>query len=318
MQQKNLMVWKDCIDLTFNQLNSEGTFPHEREFKKWALDKDREKVGWLVDTITYGKMFLVWFNRLRKKNDYVIVIVGREGFGKTTLETQLCAIIDPHFTLNRLCFTGEEVLNSFKNGNPLDAIGIDEGAFSLFSREAMVQTQRDMIKLIMAIRKKCFFIVICCPSYKDLDSYIRNHRVAMLFDIRERGKFQAYIGDALAYVNQFIQQKKRISEIKVDMKHSWYGSFRVNKPPTIDDDEYEKKKDTHIEGFIDKLQKNLKEEDSFDMLPITQVATKLRITTKTLRRYINKGTLNGKQIGNRWYITKSDYNKLISGKIPSD
>ena len=37
---------------------------------------------------------------------------------------------------------------------------------------------------------------------------------------------------------------------------------------------------------------------------VVEVASKFRLTPKTLRRYINEGRLAGRKMGQRWYISE--------------
>jgi len=314
---KKNMKWKDCIELTYNQLNRKGTYPHRAGFLKWMFLS--KKIGYQFDYLMYGMLYLIYRENLAKKNDYVVAIVGKEGIGKTYFGSKICSVIDPEgFNIKKMCFTEEEVLSNFKNNKERNAMQIDEGGFTLFSREAMLPIHRDMIKLFMAIRKKCFFIVICCPSYRSLDTYIREHRVAMLIDVRKRGYYQAYVDIALTKVNQDLLKKQRISQIKVEMKYSWQGQFNDGLPPTITTEEYEEKKDMHINNFIEAVSDKVKTGEDFEMIPTSQVAEKLSLKPKTIVSFINKGLIKGKKIGRNWFIDKKTYNSIISKGIPSE
>lgn len=51
-----------------------------------------------------------------------------------------------------------------------------------------------------------------------------------------------------------------------------------------------------------------------EVLTITEAAAYLRVTTITVRRMIQRGELNGTQIGSAWRIRRSDVDALFTSR----
>jgi len=136
--------------------------------------------------------------------DWLHVCEGPEGSGKTCLALQICKHVDPSFDASRVGFNFQqinEVIDSLGADTKGKAILLDEGAESLFSRDAMKKDNRDFLKLFMRFRKLNLFVVLCIPSFLSLDRLLRSNRVKSLttceFDFDEnnnlkQGHFAAY------------------------------------------------------------------------------------------------------------------------------
>ena|SRR3990167_4022566 len=309
---QDTMTPEQIAEHYYSKLSPKIILPSEaKEFKEWIVEQ--KNVGYNFDYFMYGRLFLIQKLKLQKKNDYLIIVIGREGIGKSTLCSQLCAAIDHNFSLDKICVEPREVIHSFRICQPGSAIQVDEGALALFSREAMTLGSRNMVKILMTIRAKSFFIVIACPSYKDLDRYLREHRVAMLIDIRQRGEYIAFFDDAIRIINENLPNKKRISAITVPNGTFWQGSFRKDFPKTIDYSQYEAKKLIHIDSFLDSIEKDLDEEDSFKMIPAVDLAKQLHILPERMREFIKNKTINAVKVDRSWFIPKKEVDKLLQG-----
>ncbi len=147
--------------------------------------------------------------------DWVHCCEGPEGSGKTTLALQICKHVDPSFDASRVGFNFaqiNEVIDSLAGNTKGKAILLDEGAESLFSRDAMKKDNRDFLKLFMRFRKLNLFVVLCIPSFLTLDRLLRSNRVKSLtsceFDFDEhnnlkQGHFSAYSYEKVKQIAQY-------------------------------------------------------------------------------------------------------------------
>jgi len=139
-----------------------------------------------------GNLDRVKNNYLKKDRDFILVVDGEEGEGKTTLAYSCCKYVDPTFNAERIAYDQNQFKQLVQKSSIGQAILIDEGGWMLFSREAMTRMNKEIVKILMAIRMKNLFVVICIPSFWKIDEYIRNHRARALFRVPCRGRVMIY------------------------------------------------------------------------------------------------------------------------------
>jgi len=127
--------------------------------------------------------------KLRKDMDWLHLVVGYEGVGKSCLGIQICQDVDSDFDVSRIVFSPMEFMEAVHRAKPYQAILCDEGVELLFTRKAMHREQVDIIKTLTQIRAKNLFICICIPDLFLIDSYIRGHRIKSMTRIVRRGVF---------------------------------------------------------------------------------------------------------------------------------
>ena len=248
----NKKPWKEHCDRIMNKFAPIIT--SKPIFIKWFMSKER--LGWFFDDYMVVRLYLLWREKLTKNNDVVAIIVGREGSGKSTFATQMAAWMDDTMDNSHICLARKEILQAWHDSKPGQAFITDEGGFLLFSRNAMIPKNKTLIQAFMILRQFCLFNIICCPSYKSIDSQVRNERVHLLIDVRKRGAYQAYFGKALDKVNRDLIKVKKIGYIRVEMEHSWLGNFNQFMPSCIDVPAYLEKKKSHGKGFLGDLLKD--------------------------------------------------------------
>ena len=159
---------------------------------------------------------------LNKQYDWVMVIDGFEGVGKSTLAIQVCKEIDPTFDLTRVCFTPRQYLNSVENAKKRTSILYDEAGTGLFSREAMTLTSRILNKVMMTVRDKNLFHCLVLPSFFQLDKNIRENRATSLLHVYARGRFSFYSRKRLKMIS--------IKNYYAAQRPNFYGTFPKTNP----------------------------------------------------------------------------------------
>lgn len=124
--------------------------------------------------------------------DYVLVVTGRERIGKSTLALQIAKMMDPKFQVDQMVFDIPQLYNKVYQLEKGQAVVIDEGATSFFSRESMRDDNIEGVKLLTVMGERNLFVILCVPSFFIIDKYIREHRVSALIKVVARGKFQFY------------------------------------------------------------------------------------------------------------------------------
>jgi len=104
-----------------------------------------------------------------KDNDFVGIVDGFEGVGKSVIAQQVAYRVDPTLTLDRICFTADEFKKAVLGAKKGQAIVYDEAITGAFSREAIQQMNVVLIKMMAQIRQKNLFMLLVLPSFFDLD-----------------------------------------------------------------------------------------------------------------------------------------------------
>jgi len=121
----------------------------------------------------------------KKDFDWFHLNTGVERSGKTTLGMRMCYAIDPEgFNIDNIVFTASDFRRIAASSKKASAIMIDEGAITLFSREAMKYETRELIKILTVLGHKNHFIVINIPDITLIDTYIRTFRARSLSKIQ--------------------------------------------------------------------------------------------------------------------------------------
>ena len=181
-----------------------------------------------------------------KDRDYVVVIDGEEGAGKSTFASQMAHYVDRTFDQSMMSLTPDEFLANINKAKKSQAVVFDEAFTGLASRSSLSQVNKMIVELMMEMRKKNLFVIICIPSVFYLEKYVCLHRARALFHTYiSRGKRGAY----------FVYNQKKLKQLYIYGKREMtYRNPRVRlrhrfvSTPPIDWESYETRK-------IDALQK---------------------------------------------------------------
>lgn len=122
---------------------------------------------------------------LTKDRDFVLVVDGEEGSGKSVLAMQVCKYLDPSFNIDRVVFNSDDFLKLIKDPKTKrgSCILLDEAFSAANSRASLTEVNRSMIGVATEMRQKNLFIVMCIPSFFDLDKYFALWRCRALFHV---------------------------------------------------------------------------------------------------------------------------------------
>jgi ABC-type dipeptide/oligopeptide/nickel transport system ATPase component len=138
-----------------------------------------------VDPIVKEQLDRVKYRVLKKDHDWVACIDGEEGCGKSVLGMQLCTYLDPNFTINKIVFNAEQLIDIIKSPTTEkgSAILLDEAYSAINARAAMTEVNRSVIAVATEMRQRNLFVIVVLPSYFDLDRTIAIHRTKALFHV---------------------------------------------------------------------------------------------------------------------------------------
>lgn len=222
--------------------------PITGEEKKIYID------GWLkkkLDTIVKPAMH-------KKKEDFVMIIDGRERSGKSTLAQQAAAYVDPTLIgdLSRVCLDPIEFRNKVSSSKKV-AIIFDEAHRGMGSKRALSEINQILTSLTMEMGVRNLFVILVLPTFFELEKYPAISRARVLLHVyKRRGQkgFWRAIGSKDKQ-KLYLKGKKEYNYNIVRSKNRG----RFYKGYMVDEEEYDKKKDKSFkEGFASKKDKRNK------------------------------------------------------------
>ena len=144
----------------------------------------KQKDLWIDPTIK-AELDKVKKRVLTKDRDFVAVIDGEEGSGKSVLGMQVAKYLDPSFNIDRVVFNADQFMKLIKDPNIKkgSCILLDEAFSAANSRSSLTEVNRAMIGIATEMRQKNLFILMCLPSFFDLDRYFAIWRCRALFHV---------------------------------------------------------------------------------------------------------------------------------------
>lgn len=122
--------------------------------------------------------------KLKKKDyDWVWIIDGPEGSGKSVFAQQIAKILDPSFDLDRMCMTPDEFTKAILRAKKGQCVVFDEAFTGLSSRASLTEINRIIISLMMEMRQKNLLVIIVMPTFFLLDRYVALFRAHGLFHL---------------------------------------------------------------------------------------------------------------------------------------
>ncbi|MGA2130631.1 MAG: hypothetical protein ABSG05_03420 [Candidatus Pacearchaeota archaeon] len=187
---------------------------------------------------------------LKRGWDYLAIVAGIPGTGKSTFTQQICKFLDPSFNAkDRICFTGTGENGLIERTASPDAktgmaFMLDESFESLNSRVSSSAEFLRIVNHLQLIRQKGLFIILCLPNFFDLSKGIAIFRTSHLFvvysDSFERGYFAAFGRDEKRklYVkgNKFVDYNAEKPNFRGRYTKKWIADW----------DLYEKMKGKHL------------------------------------------------------------------------
>lgn len=192
----------------------------------------------------------------KRDKDYVLLIDGYEGSGKSTFAAQIGKYVDPSLTLDRICMTANEFKEAIIHGGHNQCVIYDEAVTGLTSGDSITRIGRLLKSMMMQMRQKNLFVIVVLPIIFELNKYAVLSRAKSFFHIYETGGRTGYF---VGYNRKdlrllYIKGKKTYSyKIRSRFIGRFYGKWALGK------EEYEfyikKKEETLFQ---------LEEEDEFD------------------------------------------------------
>lgn len=161
----------------------QGTLQRVDYSKMQELETPKDEL-WIDPTIKEN-LDIVKKRVLTKDRDFIAVIDGEEGSGKSVLAQQIAKYLDPEFNLDKIVFNSDQFLKLIKDPKTKkgSCIVLDEAFSAANSRSSLTEVNRAMIGVATEMRQKNLFVLMCIPSFFDLDRYFAIWRCRALFHV---------------------------------------------------------------------------------------------------------------------------------------
>jgi hypothetical protein len=164
------------------------------------LKDNGEMVKHHIDGYLKTNLDIIKDSVLNKGWDYVAVVSGIPGVGKSTLAQLICKYFDNTFTTkDRICFTGtgeNGLMKRTSNASLGQAFILDESFEAMNTKISRSSEFVRIMNHLQLIRQKGLFIILCLPNFFDLNKGIAIFRTSHLFvvyhDKFKRGFFSAF------------------------------------------------------------------------------------------------------------------------------
>ncbi len=166
------------------------------EEEKIEVDEEKtEKPEYYMDPIMGRELDKVREAVIKKDRDYVMVVDGEEGSGKSVLAMQIAKHLDPTFNIENIVFTADQFMKKIKITKKFACIVLDEAFSASSARASLSQVNRAMLGIATEMRQRNLFIIMCIPSFFDLDKYFALWRCKALIHVyfRKDGSRGRYI-----------------------------------------------------------------------------------------------------------------------------
>lgn len=228
-----------------------------------TCDVEGERKNFFMDQMLHTQLTKNVQPQVQKKDfDYLFIVDGEEGTGKSVLAMQLGKILDPSLNINNIAFTPDAFSDKIVNSKKFQCIIFDEAFTGLSSRAAFSEINRLLIELMMEMRQRNLFVIIVMPTFFMLERYVVLHRARCLFHVYlnkkgKRGSWVFYNKKKMKYI--YMNYKKSYSYSKYYNLHGTYPDFY-----TVDETKYRnlkreslKNKVKHISNQKYKWQRNV-------------------------------------------------------------
>lgn len=142
-------------------------------------------------------------SRTRGKNqNYMLVVVGPTGSGKSYSAIALAMMIDPDFDISRVCFRAEEFLKAASRDlDPGSVIVFDEAGIDVSSREWYTVRNKAINQTVETFRRDNLVCIWTTPVLSNIDKKSRSyfHGLAEVLDPGKVGGKSGEVWGAIKY-----------------------------------------------------------------------------------------------------------------------
>ncbi|MFQ3275114.1 MAG: excisionase family DNA binding protein [Candidatus Nanohaloarchaea archaeon] len=223
--------------------------------------------------------------------DFLFVVAGEEGTGKSALSLMMAKHLDPNFDVEKqVAFSSQEFRRKASQLEPFKPIIFDEAIEGLYSRNAVTKENKKTIQFLRKCREMNLIIFLNLPQLSELDKPIRKHRAKSVIRCVKQGWAWVY----------GTTKTKRIQKRKYGkLKYPKYPTYKIGwRDPENAIPEtwkkYQKQKMKDIQDLKDQEEPNTSDK----WMSVGKFAESVGVTNKTVRNWCNEGEIDFKRLPN--------------------
>jgi ABC-type dipeptide/oligopeptide/nickel transport system ATPase component len=213
-------------------------------------------MNWLIEEVR-RKIF-------NQNKNWLAVIVGETGSGKSYTGLKLCEMIDPSFNIDRVVFSAEEFMKLLNSGTLTkgNAILWDETGVGLSAREWYTISNKAINYVLQTFRRDNLAVIFTVPSMDFVDIQLRKlfHAYIETISINRTEKCVWVKFMNIQYSPRFDKIYYKYPRIKVNGKIVVVNRVKVYKPSEQLIQQYEEKKKVFCERLKEEVEKTIKQE----------------------------------------------------------
>ena len=195
MKQELMKQAMNTLVAKAEETQKEKVLPAYKKLR--GLDKNGKPMFVRVDSRIQTILDKAIYRNKNKNWDYVAVVSGYCGVGKSVFSQSIARYCDETFDESKICFTAEEFIKVSNEVEPYSAVILDESFQSLNTRVTMSPDFLKIVNHLQILRQKHLFIFLNLPNFFDLSKNIAIFRTNHLFvcysdDEDNRGKVLAF------------------------------------------------------------------------------------------------------------------------------
>ena len=232
-----------------------------------------------------------------KDHDYVMIVDGREGSGKSTLSFQIARFVDPSFNIDKICINTDEFRKAILRAKKGECVCFDEAYRGFGSSSALSEVNKVLKSMMMEMRQKNLLVIIVMPTFYLFEKYLALWRAESLIHITKRGIYHVFNNKKKQrlYLNPIGKRYYSYNHVKTRFRGKFYGKY------AIDEQEYrDKKAKSFQEGF--KQTRDEKYQEQRDKL-VNVLHSELKLSLSALSELLKKHNIS---------LSKPVIGKLIS------
>ncbi len=211
----------------------------------------KEKISYAIDKKMISLLDSVKNYISKRDKDYVMLMDGYEGSGKTTFAIQCGKYVDPTLNLDRVCMAPDEFKSAIIGAKKGQCVIYDEAVTGLTAGASITRVGRILKSMMMQMRQKNLFVIVILPVIFEFNKYAVLSRARFFFHIYEsKGRMGFYVGFNKKYTRMTYLQGKKTHSYKIRSRFNgrFYGKFALG-----DSQEpiYRKKKEDALDAIGD-------------------------------------------------------------------
>ncbi|HEC39986.1 hypothetical protein LCGC14_0509600 [marine sediment metagenome] len=211
----------------------------------------KEKISYAIDKKMISLLDSVKNYISKRDKDYVMLMDGYEGSGKTTFAIQCGKYVDPTLNLDRVCMTPDEFKSAIRNAKKGQCVIYDEAVTGLTAGASITRVGRILKSMMMQMRQKNLFVIVILPVVFEFNKYAVLSRARFFFHIYEsKGRMGFYVGFNKKYTRMTYLQGKKTHSYKIRSRFNgrFYGKFALG---DSQESIYRKKKEDALDAIGD-------------------------------------------------------------------